>query len=29
MALMNTKLACCDWENYEEYFAHLITIVSA
>ena len=29
MELMNTKLACCDWENYDEYFQHLVNVVTA
>lgn len=29
MALMNTKLACCDWENYHEYFKTLAQMVRA
>ena len=28
MALMNTKLQCCDWEHYDEYFQHLVTVVA-
>ena len=28
MALMNTKLTCCDWDNYNEYFNHLVKVVT-
>ena len=24
MALMNTKVTCCDWENFDEYFKNLV-----
>ena len=28
MALMNTKLNCCDWENYDECFKTLVQVVT-
>lgn len=28
MALMNTKLQCCDWDNYDEYFKVLVQAVT-
>ena len=28
MALMNTKLTCCDWDNYDEYFRSLVEAVT-
>ena len=28
MALMNTKVTCCDWENFDEYFKNLVHVVT-
>ena len=28
MALMHTKLSCCDWENYDGLFQHLLNLVT-